>query len=57
MSSDDLMGGYAAYTTPNAAVQELATTGVEQAEAGSPLIITAISAVTVIVSPITITLL
>jgi hypothetical protein len=57
MNSDDLMAGYAAYTTPNAAVQELATTGVQQAEASSPLIITAISAVTVVVSPITMTLL
>ncbi|MFD4530745.1 hypothetical protein ACFWNL_02290 [Kitasatospora sp. NPDC058397] len=28
MSTADLMGGYAAYTTPNAAIAELASTGV-----------------------------
>ncbi|MEV8322041.1 hypothetical protein [Kitasatospora sp. NPDC056731] len=28
MSTTDLMGGYAAYTTPNAAIAELASTGV-----------------------------
>ncbi|MER8099210.1 MULTISPECIES: hypothetical protein [unclassified Kitasatospora] len=28
MSSADLMGGYAAYTTPNAAIEELASTGI-----------------------------
>ncbi|MBV2155827.1 hypothetical protein [Kitasatospora sp. SUK 42] len=33
MSSADLMGGYAAYTTPNAAIQELATTGVADVSA------------------------
>ncbi|MEU9336328.1 hypothetical protein AB0D49_24615 [Streptomyces sp. NPDC048290] len=27
MHGTDLMGGYAAYTTPNAAVEEMATTG------------------------------
>ncbi|MEU9336329.1 hypothetical protein AB0D49_24620 [Streptomyces sp. NPDC048290] len=27
MQGTDLMGGYAAYTTPNAAVEEMATTG------------------------------
>ena len=27
MSSVDLMGGYAAYTTPNAALRDLATAG------------------------------
>lgn len=30
--SHDLMGGYAAYTTPSAALQDLATTSVAQEE-------------------------
>lgn len=29
MNTEDLMGGYAAYTSPNAAVQEAATTHAE----------------------------
>ncbi|MBY6306820.1 LxmA leader domain family RiPP [Streptomyces clavuligerus] len=35
MNTEDLMGGYAAYTSPNAAVQEAATT---HAEAFTPTI-------------------
>ena len=30
MATADLMGGYAAYATPNAIVQEMATSGVSQ---------------------------
>lgn len=31
--SDELMGGYAAYTTPNAALKDLANTNVAEEEA------------------------
>ncbi|WP_328915595.1 MULTISPECIES: hypothetical protein [unclassified Streptomyces] len=35
MNTGDLMGGYAAYTTPNAVLQEMATTSVKAAEESS----------------------
>jgi hypothetical protein len=38
--SDDLMGTYAAYTSPNAALQDLATTNAAQGEQASVSIIT-----------------
>jgi hypothetical protein len=46
MSSTDLMGGYAAYTTPNAAVEELAaTSAVDEAATSMGCIATFISGV------------
>ncbi|MBV2155828.1 hypothetical protein [Kitasatospora sp. SUK 42] len=38
MSSADLMGGYAAYTTPNAAIAELASTGVAAEVESTPIL-------------------
>jgi hypothetical protein len=35
MSANELMGGYAAYTTPNAVLQEMATTAVKSSEESS----------------------
>ncbi|MDX3228060.1 hypothetical protein [Streptomyces sp. ME19-01-6] len=50
MSAIDLMGGYAAYTTPDAAVAELATTGNSPADAQSTITIvtTTLSLITTI---------
>ncbi len=56
MNTADLMGGYAAYTTPNGAIQELATTSTEAGEA-SPQVITWISVITMITTPVALTLL
>lgn len=53
-SSTDLMGGYTAYTTPNVALNDLATTGAvaEQQQSFSLSLIT-IS----LISPVTITII
>lgn len=50
--STELMGGYAAYTTPNAALRDLATAGAVAEEQQS------ISLITVsLISPVTITII
>jgi hypothetical protein len=43
MEKTGLMGGYAAYTTPNDAVRELAATGVEKDDAQSSLLCLSLS--------------
>ena len=52
MSSVDLMGGYAAYTTPNAALKDLATAGAVAEEEQSVSILISIS----LISPVTVTI-
>ncbi|WP_158709284.1 MULTISPECIES: hypothetical protein [unclassified Streptomyces] len=54
MQSADLMGGYAAYTSPRTAVEELATTRNQHDDAeASPWIVTTISLVVTILLPLT----
>ncbi|WP_329141599.1 hypothetical protein [Streptomyces sp. NBC_00670] len=53
MQSADLMGGYAAYTSPRTAVEELATTRNEPEAEASPWIVTTISLVVTILLPLT----
>ncbi|MEU9793982.1 hypothetical protein AB0E27_25740 [Streptomyces sparsogenes] len=48
MSAIDLMGGYAAYTTPDAAVAELATTGNAADQSTITIITTTLSLITTI---------
>ncbi|MGY0056087.1 LxmA leader domain family RiPP [Streptomyces sp. LZ34] len=49
MSAIDLMGGYAAYTTPDAAVAELATTGTApEAQSTITIITTTLSLITTV---------
>ena len=40
MNTSDLMGGYAAYVTPNAVLQEMATTGASQTPPTASLTLT-----------------
>ncbi|MEV8322039.1 hypothetical protein [Kitasatospora sp. NPDC056731] len=47
MSTADLMGGYDAYTTPNAAIAELASIGID----GAPAELEFASIPTIIVTP------
>ncbi|MEU9336330.1 hypothetical protein AB0D49_24625 [Streptomyces sp. NPDC048290] len=51
MSDSDLMGGYAAYTTSNAAVQELAATGaVAEAQFTPTVIASLVSGITITIA-------
>ncbi|WP_320783578.1 hypothetical protein [Streptomyces sp. CRN 30] len=53
MENTGLMGGYAAYTTPNEAVRELAATGIQKEDAQSTLLCLSLS----FVSGVTISIL